>query len=203
MKVIKDKKSTSESKIQLIKQKKAFKNISSPFLSKLHHQFQSHNKLYFITDLVYGSKLSDYILRKFQLKEKEIKFYTTELVMAIKYLHDNDIVYKGLKPNKILLDTQGHIRLIEPGMSIINEIQSLKGKMSGISNYIAPEILTGNSYSKINDWWSLGAIITEMVSGYPPFLKCTKGREGNYFTIVTNNQIKSSNSLKDFLEKIL
>mmetsp|Transcript_27138 Transcript_27138/g.24010 ORF Transcript_27138/g.24010 Transcript_27138/m.24010 type:complete len:199 (-) Transcript_27138:419-1015(-) len=197
MKVIKIKKETDEEISFIINQKTTFQNINSPFVSKLHHRFQTNNKLYFITDLANGSKLSDYMLRKFQLKEKAVRFYAAELVLAIKAMHEAQKFYKGLKPSHVLIDPQGHIKITEPGISVLEGIEELKRKNSGTSNYVAPEILIGNEYSKMNDWWSLGAILYEMISGYPPFLKYSRSNDKRTFSNVTNNQIKSSKRISN------
>jgi len=206
MKVIKTKKFKESILTSIINQKEEFQDISGPFVSKLHHRYQTQDKLYFITDLVVGSKLSDYLLRKFQLKEKAVRFYAAEMVLALKAIHEKGVIYKGLKPSNVLIDHQGHIKVKEPGVSLLTEDNLSRNTTSGESSYIAPEILLGEGASRMNDWWSFGAIMYEMVSGYPPFLK-SHNKEGNRFTNIINTQIncskRISNALKDFLLKIL
>ncbi|CAI2371424.1 unnamed protein product [Moneuplotes crassus] len=207
MKVVRLKNLPVEYQEEIIAQKQTFKDINCYFLSKLHHHFVAQRKLYFITDLVKGTKLSDYLYRKFQVKEKAIKFYAAEMVIALKALHDNDVTYPGLTPGNIMIDTQGHVKILEPGRSNIQNITTLLGQIEGTSHYVAPEVVQGNELSHINDWWSLGAILYEMVSGYPPFLKFSENTGEMEFTLVKNNQIfsskKISTSFKDFLKKLL
>ena len=188
-------------------EKRIFQQLDHPFLTKLYHSFETQDKLYYILEPVTGGNLEDYMLRKFQLKEKAVRFYAAELVSALKCLHDNEVIYKDLKPKNILIDAKGHIKLQESAFWTMKNLEKVKGSKCGTSNYIAPEIMTNGSHTKMSDLWSLGAVVYEMISGYPPFLKNDSDSEKVKFTNVINNQIQGSKkyspALKDFLDKIL
>lgn len=208
MKVIRKSKLHNQNDIDKIqKEKKIFKLLNYPFFAKLHYSFQTNDKLYFVLDLVKGEQLGDYMLRKFQLKEKAAKFYAAEIVLAIKYLHENNIIYRDFNPDNIIIDSNGHIKLTDFGFSAFYKSDESKTSICGTANYIAPEVLSGKGYSKMIDWWSLGAIVYEMISGYPPFLQNINNEKDIRYSNVTNNQIKFSKkfspALIDFLDKIL
>jgi serine/threonine protein kinase len=127
MKVIKKKALVNEvDKKRVLQEKKIFKLVDHPFIVKLHYSFQTHQKFYFILDLVNGDQMYEYMLRKFQLKEKAVKFYAAELVLALKCLHENDIIYRDLKPSNILIDSQGHIKIIDFGLSTFTDLNAVR-----------------------------------------------------------------------------
>lgn len=139
-----------------------------PFLVCLRFAFQSQTKLYLISDFFNGGELFFY-LSNGRFSENRARFYAAEIALGLHYLHSQGIVYRDLKPENLLLDADGHIKITDFGLSkgdvSGNELHSL----CGTPEYLAPEIIMKKSYGKAVDWWSLGTLIYEMISGLPPF----------------------------------
>ncbi len=100
--------------------------------------------------------------------EIECQFYAAELILALEYLHSLDIIYRDLKPENILLDEQGHLKIIDFGLSKQAE-NNIAKSFCGSPAYISPEMLKKNGVGKECDFFSLGAVVYEMLVGEPPF----------------------------------
>lgn len=141
-----------------------------PYVVRLHYAFQTDTKLYFIIDYLNGGELFTYLRSTDRFDEKRVQIYAAELVIAISYLHSNGIVYRDLKPENVLLDDKGHIKITDFGLSKLNLDSNAKTfSFCGTPEYIAPEIIMGKGHSFEVDWWSLGALMYEMLTGRPPF----------------------------------
>jgi serine/threonine protein kinase len=138
----------------------------------MHYAFQTDEKLYMVMDFMNGGELFYHLRREQTFKEDKIKFYASEIILALQTLHDNGIVYRDLKPENILLDSEGHIRLTDFGLSktgIFKSEEDMAYTICGTPEYLAPEIVRGEGHGKAVDWWSLGALLYEMQCGRPPF----------------------------------
>ncbi|KAH6587813.1 hypothetical protein BASA50_011115 [Batrachochytrium salamandrivorans] len=143
---------------------------SHPFLVGLKHSFQTPEKLYLILDYKNGGELFFYLQRETAFSEQRAKFYVCELILALEHLHKYNIVYRDLKPENVLLDCHGHIALTDFGLCKENmTFDETTHTFCGTSEYLAPEVLTGQGYGKAVDWWSLGILFYEMTTGLPPF----------------------------------
>jgi len=91
--------------------------INHPFIVKLHFAFQTHDKLCLVMDFINGGELYTYIARDKRFTEPRTRFYASEIILALEYLHEMDIIYRDLKPENLLLDSNGHIRLTDFGLS--------------------------------------------------------------------------------------
>ncbi|KAM4600375.1 serine/threonine-protein kinase Sgk2b [Polymixia lowei] len=151
------------------------KGLQHPFLVGLHFSFQTANTLYFVLDYVNGGELFYHLQREGLFPEPRATFYAAEMASALGYLHSLDIVYRDLKPENILLDSDGHVMLTDFGLC--KEGVAIGGIMQtfcGTPEYLAPEVLRGNTYSPTVDWWGLGSVLFEMLCGLPPFYNRSK-----------------------------
>ena len=103
--------------------------------------------------------------------ERRAGFYAAEIVLALEHLHKHGILYRDLKPENVLLANDGHIKLTDFGLSKTNvtEGDPRTHSFCGTPEYIAPEVLMNQATGTAMDWWSLGTLVYEMMTGYPPF----------------------------------
>lgn len=144
--------------------------IRHPFIVRLRFSFQSEDKLFLITDYYNGGSLYSHLRKSKFFSEERARFYAAELLLALEHLHQQQIVYRDLKLENILMDHLGHISLTDFGLSK-QDIDKTGGATTfcGTAEYIAPELLNNQKYGKAVDWWSFGILLFEMMNGTTPF----------------------------------
>ncbi|KAK4170308.1 putative serine/threonine-protein kinase [Cladorrhinum sp. PSN259] len=142
-----------------------------PFVVKLYYAFQDQEKLYLILEYGQGGELFHHLDTEKMLSEPIAAFYIAELVLALSHLHDNlGVVYRDLKPENCLLDADGHLLLTDFGLSkVAVDSDDQCNSILGTVEYMAPEVIQGKKYGKAVDWWSLGALGYDLITGNPPF----------------------------------
>ncbi|KAF2226466.1 kinase-like domain-containing protein [Elsinoe ampelina] len=142
-----------------------------PFVVKLFYAFQDQEKLYLILEYAQGGELFTHLAMERMFPEDTAAFYMAELVLALEHLHTNvRVVYRDLKPENCLLDTEGHLLLTDFGLSkVAVDDDDHCNSVLGTIEYMAPEVIQGINYGMAVDWWSLGAIGFDMLTGSPPF----------------------------------
>ena len=224
------------SKSDMIKRKKIKRILAEqeilatsnhPFIVTLYHSFQTEDYLYLCMEYCMGGEF----FRALQTRktkcicEDDAKFYISEVIAALEYLHLLGFIYRDLKPENILLHQSGHIMLSDFDLSIqapnsaapqIVKIQDsmIDTKIDGFrtnsfvgtEEYIAPEVIRGNGHTAAVDWWTLGILTYEMLYGFTPF----KGEDAkktfanilkNDITFPNNNEV--SRTCKDLVKKLL
>ncbi|CAB3398223.1 unnamed protein product [Caenorhabditis bovis] len=178
-----------------------------PFLTALHSSFQTPDRLFFVMEYVNGGDLMFQIQRARKFDEGRARFYSAEVTCALQFLHRNEVIYRDLKLDNILLDAEGHCRLADFGMCKegINK-DNLTSTFCGTPDYIAPEILQEMEYGITVDWWALGVLMYEMMAGQPPF---EADNEDDLFEAILNDDVlypvwlskEAVNILKAFMTK--
>lgn len=144
--------------------------VNHAFIVPLKFSFESDTKLYFVLAFVNGGELFTHLNHARVFDINRARFYTAELLCALEYLHDFGIIYRDLKPENILLDYEGHIALCDFGLCKLEmKDEDKTDTFCGTPEYMAPEIITGDAYNKTVDWWTLGTVLYEMLTGMPPF----------------------------------
>jgi len=144
--------------------------VNCPFIVPLKFSFQSPAKLYLVLAFINGGELFHHLQREQRFNEERSRFYAAELLLALEHLHAFNVVYRDLKPENILLDYSGHIALCDFGLCKLNMSDDDKtNTFCGTPEYLAPELLLGQGYTKCVDWWTLGVLLYEMLTGLPPY----------------------------------
>ena len=157
----------------------------SPWIVELKASFQEDDYLYLVMEFLPGGDLMSLLIKKDKLTEEEARFYIAELILAVDSIHKLDCIHRDIKPDNVLIDKNGHIKLSDFGLAKVSEklFQNFKDKdfdkdklthkkiysCVGTAYYVAPEVLNKTGYGKDIDWWSVGCIFFEMLVGYAPF----------------------------------
>jgi serine/threonine protein kinase len=152
--------------------------IDHPFIVKLYYAFQTSQRLYLITEFMQGGDYFYHLRRERRFSEEKTRFYMAEIVLALEYLHNNKYIYRDLKPENVLLGLDGHVKLTDFGLSKLTSGDKAY-TICGTAEYLAPEILLEKGYDKTVDWWSLGVLTFESLTGFSP-LKAGKNTRNEY-----------------------
>ncbi|XP_032512265.1 cAMP-dependent protein kinase catalytic subunit alpha-like [Danaus plexippus] len=152
---------------QVILERKILQSITFPFLISLVCSCKDNLYLYLLLPFEAGGELFTLIKRMGNLSEPLAQFYAAQIVLALEYLHHCCIIHRDVKPENILINESGYIKLADFGFCKV--IKSRTWTICGTPEYIAPEIILSKGYTYSVDWWSLGILIFEMSAGYPPF----------------------------------
>ena len=152
-------------------ERKVLSVVDHPFIMKLHYAFQTEDKLYLVLDYCPGGELFFHLSRFRRFPERVARFYAAELLLAIGHLHKRGIIYRDLKPENVLLDADGHVKLGDFGLAKAGIRHPCEGatSMCGTPEYMAPEVLAQAGHGFCVDYWGLGMLVYEMMTGLPPW----------------------------------
>jgi serine/threonine protein kinase len=123
--------------------------------------------IYMLLSYVPGGELFTHLRRAQRFTPDVTRFYLATIILALRYLHSFSIIYRDLKPENLLLDSRGYLRLTDFGFAKI--VDDRTWTLCGTPEYLAPEIIQSDGHGKAADWWACGILCYEMLVGYPPF----------------------------------
>ncbi|KII88714.1 hypothetical protein PLICRDRAFT_111376 [Plicaturopsis crispa FD-325 SS-3] len=141
--------------------------VRHPFVVDLFATFQDSLNIYMLLSYVPGGELFTHLRRAQRFTPDVTRFYLATIILALKYLHSFNIIYRDLKPENLLLDSRGYLRLTDFGFAKI--VDDRTWTLCGTPEYLAPEIIQSDGHGKAADWWACGILCYEMMVGYPPF----------------------------------
>jgi len=161
----------SKQQQHILNEKMIMLDCDSPFIVKLYKTFHDSKFLYMLMEPCLGGELWTLLRRSKRFPEDTARFYVACVILAFDYLHDRGIIYRDLKPENLLLDSSGYVKLTDFGFSRKLNDGEQAWTFCGTPEYVAPEIITNKSHDFRADIWSLGILVYELLTGAPPFTK--------------------------------
>jgi serine/threonine protein kinase len=188
-----------------INEKTILESVHHPSIVKLYYAFQDDSKLYLILEYLQGGELFQHLQQEKFLSETSAAVYLAQMILALEHLHNIGIVYRDLKPENCLLDSDGFLVLTDFGLSKVGlNDEELCTSLIGTPEYMAPEILQDVPYDYAVDFWSLGCVMFDMLTGSPPF---TGNNNKKIYDKIVANKLKIpfylSQEAKDILLRLL
>lgn len=142
-------------------------SLQHPFIVKMAGMTQDARYLYIGMEFVSGGELFTYLRKVVRFPKYQAALYTMQVAMMFEFLHSNNVIYRDLKPENLLIDNEGYLKLTDFGFAKIVDTRTYT--LCGTPEYIAPEIILNKGHGKGVDWWTLGVLVYEMLAGIDPF----------------------------------
>ena len=154
----------------LLQERNTMIDVNSPFVAKLHAAFQTKEYCYLVMDYMAGGDLLSSIENRATITEETAKFFVAEIALGLEALHSKNILYRDLKPENVLTDLDGHIVLSDFGLSKKQVEDELNYSLCGTPHFLAPEVYKKVGYTHLADYFSLGVVAYELVTGNLPWM---------------------------------
>ena len=152
----------------VMSEKEIMRKCNHPFLLRMAASYQDADTLYMLLELVQGGELFTLLRAQRFFQEPVCAFYAATVVSAFEYLHDRSLCYRDLKPENLLIDAQGYLKVVDFGFA--KEVKAKTYTLCGTPEYLAPEIILNKGHNQAADWWAVGILTYEMIMGSAPFV---------------------------------
>nr|ABG56236.1 PKG/For protein [Lobesia botrana] len=153
----------------IMSEKEIMSEMNCEFIVRLYKTFKDRKYLYMLMETCLGGELWTILRDKGQFDDATTRFYTACVVEAFHYLHSRNIIYRDLKPEDLLLDSKGYVKLVDFGFSKKLQASRKTWTFCGTPEYVAPEVIMNRGHDISADYWSLGVLMFELLTGSPPF----------------------------------
>ncbi|XP_031619274.1 cGMP-dependent protein kinase, isozyme 2 forms cD4/T1/T3A/T3B isoform X3 [Contarinia nasturtii] len=153
----------------IMSEKEIMYEANCSFIVKLFKTFKDRKYLYMLMESCLGGELWTILRDKGHFDDSTTRFYTACVVEAFDYLHSRNIIYRDLKPENLLLDINGYVKLVDFGFAKKLQTSRKTWTFCGTPEYVAPEIILNRGHDISADYWSLGVLMFELLTGTPPF----------------------------------
>ncbi|KAF5293290.1 hypothetical protein FQR65_LT10989 [Abscondita terminalis] len=153
----------------IMSEKEIMGEANCNFIVKLYRTFKDHKYLYMLMESCLGGELWTVLRDKGHFDDPTTRFYTACVVEAFDYLHSRNIIYRDLKPENLLLDNNGYVKLVDFGFAKRLQSGRKTWTFCGTPEYVAPEVILNKGHDISADYWSLGVLMFELLTGTPPF----------------------------------
>ncbi|KAL3320617.1 hypothetical protein Ciccas_000692 [Cichlidogyrus casuarinus] len=151
-------------------EKKILASINFEFILRLSYAFQTNSYLFLVTEFAIGGEMFNLLKKLRKMPEPMVLFYSAQVLMALEYLHNLNIVYRDLKPENLLITGDGYTKLADLGFAKQLQRDKRAWTLCGTPDYMAPEVILNKGHHLPVDWWSFGVLLYELTCGYPPFM---------------------------------
>ena len=160
---------TSNKVKQVMLERNILVRLKHPFIVNLEDAFHTKHYLHLVLEFCPAGELFFHLSNRKNFAEEEARVVIAEVILAIEYLHSKEIVYRDLKPENVLVDFNGHIKLTDFGLCKKNfRRQDLSTSLCGSPEYTCPEMLNSGTHSRTLDYYQIGALLYELLTGLPP-----------------------------------
>jgi len=153
----------------IMSEKEIMEESDSHFIVKLYKTFKDRKYLYMLMESCLGGELWTILRDRGNFDDSTTRFYTSCVVEAFDYLHSRGIIYRDLKPENLLLDAVGYVKLVDFGFAKKLQVGRKTWTFCGTPEYVAPEVILNKGHDISADYWSLGVLMFELLTGTPPF----------------------------------
>eukprot|EP00056_Hartaetosiga_gracilis_P005929 m.90944 g.90944 ORF g.90944 m.90944 type:complete len:466 (+) comp12320_c0_seq8:83-1480(+) len=187
----------------VINERDVLLRVHHPFIVNIITSFQDETNLYIAMEFVPGGELYNR-MEMSPLCESDAVFYSSQVVLALEYLHKHNIIYRDIKPENIMLKMNGYIKLVDFGFARVLDEGTQRYTVCGTAEYLAPEVLARGGYGKAVDYWGLGVLLYDMCAGRTPFAAKSKKEIYKRIRACSYTLLDSfSDSLKEIVSRLL